>query len=561
MRRLAAILAADVVGYSALMAADEAGTLAALRQLRSEVFGPAVAGHRGRVVKSMGDGWLVEFASAVDAVSCAMQMQDRLAGHEAIRLRIGVHIGDVTHEDDDIFGDGVNVAARLEGLAEPGTVVISDAVRGALDGTLRPSFDDRGEHRLKNIDRPVRVWVRGGIGAAVQAGAGAGDGRGGFPRLAIRPVARSDDRAEVVELADALTGDLGVFLGALRWLVSSTEERPPPGGYVLNPVLRSRGDRLRLEVRLSDPAGEVCWSGRYDGELADSFDWQDATVEDIANHVPGLILEIEKRKTVGKPVEALTAAECYLRGLLSVASTSREAFTEQLTYLAAAIEKGAGPAGAYADGIFIYCAVASVGLRDLTARFTARFERWQAEAAPLAELDPLLDLSLATAAYQREGDGAQLRRSVRNALRLAPRVIEVLNFCGWSFVWLGEPEEALDCFRRCERLTRFSPWLAPMFGGAALAAVQAGRDDDAIAYARRGMEVTQDYAALWRALASAHANKGQHEEAKAALAEALRLLPDDSIAFGRRRSGYPDTPGTRRYFEGLRLAGMPEGDA
>ena len=157
-RCLKAILAADVAGYSAMMGADQEGALTALRQFRSKVFGPAVVGHRGKLVKAMGDGWLVEFATAVEAVTCAIQVQNELAGQERIRLRIGIHLGDIVHEDDDIFGDGVNIAARLEELAEPGTVVISDAVHGSLDGTLRPSFEDRGAQRLKNIDRRLRVW-------------------------------------------------------------------------------------------------------------------------------------------------------------------------------------------------------------------------------------------------------------------------------------------------------------------------------------------------------------------------------------------------------------------
>lgn len=159
-RRLAAILAADVVGYSRLMGADEAGTLAALRDLTAAVIGPACSGNRGKVVKSLGDGWLMRFPSAVDAVNCAMQMQDRLAGHDRFSLRIGILAGDVVHEEDDKFGDAVNIAARLEAECEPGEVIVSDAAFISLDGTLTPSFDDTGERALKNIARPVRVWTR-----------------------------------------------------------------------------------------------------------------------------------------------------------------------------------------------------------------------------------------------------------------------------------------------------------------------------------------------------------------------------------------------------------------
>ena len=156
-RKLLAVLAADVTAYSRLMESDAEGTLAALLRMRAEVFGPTVASRRGRIVKSMGDGWLVEFVSAADAAAAALLVQDELAARGGLRLRIGVHVGDVTHADEDLFGDGVNVAARLEALCEPGGVAISDAVWSSLDGTLRPSFDDGGERTLKNIARPLRI--------------------------------------------------------------------------------------------------------------------------------------------------------------------------------------------------------------------------------------------------------------------------------------------------------------------------------------------------------------------------------------------------------------------
>jgi len=155
---LAAILAADVVGYSSLTGEDESGTLAALRQWRSELFEPIVADHRGDIAKSMGDGWLVEFDSAGDAVTCAIQVQEMLSGHEILKLRIGLHIGDITHADDDIFGDGVNVAARLEALAEAGGLCVSDVVRQSVEGKLDLAFEDMGPQRVKNIEREVHAW-------------------------------------------------------------------------------------------------------------------------------------------------------------------------------------------------------------------------------------------------------------------------------------------------------------------------------------------------------------------------------------------------------------------
>ncbi len=157
-RRLAAIVAADVVGYSRLMGADEEGTLAALRALRKDLFEPAVVSHRGAVVKRMGDGWLVEFASVADAVSCALAVQEKLAGRDTVELRIGVHLGDITHEDEDIYGDGVNIAARLQEIAEPGAIIISDIAWRSIDGKLSAAFADLGEQDLKNIAKPVTAY-------------------------------------------------------------------------------------------------------------------------------------------------------------------------------------------------------------------------------------------------------------------------------------------------------------------------------------------------------------------------------------------------------------------
>jgi len=212
-RRLAAILAADVVDYSRLMGEDELRTLDALQTLRREIFGPAVAGHRGRVLKSMGDGWLVEFKSVADAVMCAVQIQDRVANHEIIRLRMGLHIGDISEDQEDVYGDGVNVASRLETFAEPGALALSDAVFGTIDGTLRPAFDDVGIHELKNINRPIQIWMRQPQPTrnTAQGPNTSSDGEiteSERPVLALYPIETSDERPDVRELANALTNDV-----------------------------------------------------------------------------------------------------------------------------------------------------------------------------------------------------------------------------------------------------------------------------------------------------------------------------------------------------------------
>ena len=286
IRRLAAVLAADIVGYSKLMSEDETATLAALRDFRANSIHPFTSQHRGEIIKSMGDGWLISFASAQDAVICAIKLQAALEGHEVIKLRIGVHTGDVTREDEDVFGDGVNVAARLEALAPAGGVALSDAAYAMLDGTLRPGFADQGEQALKNIDRPMRVWMRAPVGTSLTA-AGMAKPKG-FPRLIVKPIATTDTRDEVQDLAGELTADIALYLASVSWIETGV-------GYTLSQTLRARGDRLRLEVRLTSPEGAPIWSSKHDGDLADVFDWQDETGEAVASEVMGVIID---RKSV-----------------------------------------------------------------------------------------------------------------------------------------------------------------------------------------------------------------------------------------------------------------------
>lgn len=265
-RRLAAVLAADVVSYSKLMGADETGTLAALLRFRAELLEPEVSFNQGRIVKSMGDGWLIVFQSAAEAVACAFQLQDKLATDAILALRIGVHIGDVIFQKEDIFGDVVNLAARLQEFSEPRTVALSDAAFGSLDGALAPSFDDVGLQDFKNIARPIRVWLRPApdpTKESVQS-----DGR---PALILRPVETSDTRDEIGDLANAITGDLAKFFESVGWLRTQTrtELNTQEEAYTVQPTLRARGNRLRLDLSLSAPDGQAVWSAKYDGELND----------------------------------------------------------------------------------------------------------------------------------------------------------------------------------------------------------------------------------------------------------------------------------------------------
>ena len=556
-RNLSAVLAADVVEYSRLMGKDAEGTLSALRRLRAELFGPAVAGHRGKLVKSMGDGWLVTFDSAANAVECAMQLQDNLAEDQLIQLRIGVHLGDVVHEDEDVFGDGVNVAARLQEIAEPGAVVISDAVYGSLDGTLRPSFDDQGEPALKNISQVIRVWTRGG---EIAGGSAARTNIAGFPRLSIVPLETSDERAEVRELADALTNDLLTYLGTAHWMTATILSQPDHGAYVLKGVLRVRANQLRLETTLTAPDGTRLWSEKYGGDLLDAFDWQDTTSLDLATRSYGLILDHEALSLSSIPEAEMTAEQWCLQGLsrLSYDAAGLRRFFDCMDR---AINLSPDWGYAYSISIALVFGAVSTGMAQQIAPYVAKQHDWMAKAAALEPEASPVRVILAFAQLIQTGDRDMVRPQMTALLRHLPFDPDILIFGGWLFLYAGEPQAALDCLRKAARIAMHTPHATGIRNGFAFANVQLGNYEIAVEEAKAATKLNPDYSAPYRMRAAAFAQLGRMQEAADTLTALERLVPGDTISALRARSGYPDAPdapGIQRYLEGLRLAGMPE---
>ncbi|MFT7595502.1 MAG: adenylate cyclase [Paracoccaceae bacterium] len=556
MRQLCAILAADIVGYSRLMGQDEAGTLDALRRFRAELFEPTVAGQRGKIVKSMGDGWLVSFTSTADAAACALHIQDRLALDPLIKMRIGVHIGDVVFEREDMFGDGVNVAARLQEFCDPGCVALSDAAFGSLDGAMAPSFDDGGSQSFKNIQREIRVWLRAApLPDLLALGEGMVDGR---PVLTLQPVITADDRADVQELTHALTSDVMTCLSSVDWLNAETRQDPQMDCYVLGANLRTRGDRMRLEVTLAAPDGTSLWTEKYDGDLNDAFDWQDDTAQDIAIGAVDLVLDRERRRIEAIPLADMTAEDCVIISMMDFALLDQQSMARNLTYLAAAIEKRPDYTEGYAHAIANFIACTSMNMQSALAPHKEAFPKWVDAARTLSGPTATLIVSLGLADYRFDGDQQSLHRAIKDALRLAPFSAVVICNCGFGYVWMGAPEAALDCFRRGEKLIRFNPMAMPMLGGASIACVQAGYDDAAIEYCLRGLETSNGYNALHTSLVAAYGHKGDLEKAAYYLIQLMEIDPSYSIQSRRVNSRYADTPGNRRFEEGLRKAGMAE---
>ncbi|WP_295512970.1 adenylate/guanylate cyclase domain-containing protein [uncultured Sulfitobacter sp.] len=555
---LVAVLAADVVGYSKLMGDDAKSTLVALKRLRAEIFAPVVASRRGRVVKNMGDGWIVLFGAASDAAACALQIQQlqtvsQLQGGPEIRLRLGVHLGDVVEDEHDIYGDGVNIASRLEQLANPGSIAISDAVFGILDGTLRPSFDDAGERALKNIAKPIRIWTSGSLHAPAQSTLPARDGL----RIVVRPLETSDERIAFPELADALTGDLVTFLNATHWLSVSTGDVCTPA-YVLSGRIRTQGTRFRLEVKFIDPSGLEMWSDKIDGTLDDVFDWQDRACATVVGRVLATTFDAERRKLDKLSIDQMTASECELRGQLAIDRLDPDAFASALKYSNAAIEKDADQPTALALALVAYLSAVVMGYDEVSQPYAACVPGWCKAAAPLAADHPLLNLALGVTTYSQSSDPTALRIICEQALRQSSSDFVTLTLSGWAYIWIGDYSAALDCLHKARKLGGQSPWALSIQGGLALASLQAGDDVGAIGYAKQGLTVTASYSTLHRILAAAYAHQGQTVAAQHSVATALALNPRDSITAINARNIFFESVSTNRYLDGLRMAGMPE---
>jgi TolB-like protein/class 3 adenylate cyclase len=375
-RRLAAILAADVVGYSRLMEGDEEGTRAALNELRREIADPAIAEHHGRIVKTSGDGLLIEFASVVDAVRCAVAVQRQMAernlllsAERRIDFRIGINLGDVIIEDEDIFGDGVNIAARLETLAEPGGICVSRVVHDQVRDKLDVAFEDRGEQQVKNITRPVHVYR---IPIVENAPARAPPPLPDKPSIAVLPFVNISGDPEQEYFADGMVEEIITALSRIRWLFVIARNssftykgqaidvkqvgRELGVRYVLEGSVRKAGLRVRITAQLIDAQnGAHLWADRFDGSLEDVFELQDRVAASVAGVIEPALRAAETARSAHRPTNDLTAYDLYLRALAIFFPTTRERVLEALGLLeqALAIDQHYGPALSWAAASYL----------------------------------------------------------------------------------------------------------------------------------------------------------------------------------------------------------------
>jgi TolB-like protein/class 3 adenylate cyclase len=577
-RRLAAILAADVAGYSRLIGVDEEGTLNRLKSLRTEVIEPAIAAHRGRLVKTTGDGFLVEFASVVDALRCGVEVQQEIAGRGAdtpadrrIELRIGIHQGDIVVEDSDIFGDGVNVAARLEALAEPGGVCVSARVREDAAGRLDLAFADLGEQSLKNIARPIRVFRVGSPNVPtppVQAPIPLPD----KPSIAVLPFQNMSGDPEQEVFADGMVEDITTALSKLRWFFviarnSSFAYKGHPVDvkqvgrdlgvrYVLEGSVRKGGNRLRITAQLVEAeTGNHVWAERYDRDLGDIFAVQDEITERVVAAIEPELYAAEHFRSQRKPPESLDAWECVIRALSAIGLGTRKANTEaeRLCRRAITISPRYGQAHSLLSWALLRSTMWVGDLPKLAPEISAEAQT----ALALDDRDPWAHLAQGNL-FNRLHRSAEAERELRRGLELNPNFALAHALLGASLAARGSHQAGIDSAQHASRLSPNDRSVA-MFASMALMAayVGAGRYAECVTFARIMTETHPEHLAGHIYLAAALAMQGELTSAAQARDTLLRLRPEFSLTW--MTENLPPTGElAERLCQGLRLAGVPE---
>jgi TolB-like protein/class 3 adenylate cyclase/Tfp pilus assembly protein PilF len=596
VRRLAAILAADVAGYSRLMGRDEHGTLTRLKSHLTERLEPALARHGGRLVKLTGDGALVEFASAVEAVGAAIEFQQSMAeanrdqpADSAVVFRIGLHLGDLIVDGDDLYGDGVNVAARLEAAAPAGGIIVSRTVHEAVSGRLKATFSDLGGLTLKNIDRPVHAfdlkWEPAdwkvevaSVVKPVTAASPSADVSLALPdkpSIAVLPFQNIGGDPEQDYFADGLVEDIITALSSFNSLFviarnSSFTYKGRPVDvkqvgrelgvrYVLEGSVRKAAKQLRITAQLIDSStGMHLWAQRFDGSLEDIFDLQDRITLGVVGPIAPRLERAEIERAKRKPTESLDAYDYYLRGVADLQTITKQSNETALKQFYRAIEIDPNFASALAMAARCYT------LRK-TNRWMVDPAQERAEAIRLARRaievgkDDAVALcyagyALVHAAYELESGAAIIQR----AIVLNPHLAVAWQLSGTVQAFLGQPEIAVEHTKRAMRLSPLDPGLSLMHSSLALAYFIAGRYDDASIWSDTAMQEGTSFLPAFRMAVASKALAGRQEEARNALGRLLQIDPTARISNSAERALFRRLQDVTRFEDGLRKAGLPE---
>ena len=580
-RRLAAILAADVVGYSRLMEADETGTLARLKILRRDIIDPSIAAHSGRMVKLMGDGALVEFASAIDAVTCAVEIQKNVrernateAGDGGIWFRIGINVGDIIVEGDDIYGDGVNIASRLEGLAEPGGIFISRTAADQVRDKVPIRIEDRGDFTVKNITRPIQVFCVIVDGRTVLTAASPPQAEpAGQPKklsIAVLPFANMSGDAEQEYFADGISEDTITALSKLSQLfviarnssftfkgrnVNVQEVGRNLGvRYVLEGSVRKSGNKVRITAQLIDATtGGHLWAERFDRELTDIFAVQDDVTQQIVAALALNLTEGDQQRLATEQTDNLEAYDCFLRGREQLWRFTREQNNQGRELLQRAIELDPKFAPAYA-----FLAVAH-GLDYMNrwslspSKSVEQAEEAATRAVALDDRYPYAHWALGIVnLYLRRHDAAI--SEAKRSISLAPNLAEGHESLGNTLHYSGRSEEALPCFDRAMALNPYYPDIFLHFQAQAI--FQLRRYEEAIGILKRRLVRNPGTDVSRVLLAASYGHLGHFAEARAEWQEVFRVNPDYSLEHRRAILPYKNPSDFELVVDGLRKAGL-----
>jgi adenylate cyclase len=576
-RRLAAIMAADIVGYSRLMGQDEAGTLARLKTLRRDLIDPRVAEHKGRIVKTSGDGILIEFNSVVGAVACAITVQTEMAERNAsipqdqrIEFRLGINLGDVIIDEDDIHGDGVNVAARLEGLAEPGGICVSGVVNDQVQGRLEVELEDTGEQSLKNITRPVRVY-RARLGKAADAVPAMALPE--KPSIAVLPFQNMSGDADQEFFADGIAEDVITLLSKYHGLfvIARNSTFIYKGQavdikrvgwelrvrYVLEGSVRKAGNRVRVTVQLIEAAtGGHLWAERYDRDLHDIFAVQDEITACVSGAILPAVERSERERAARKPPDRLDAWETYHRGMWHLSKVNGEDNQIARTLFQRSLQLDPGLAAAMGGLALGHIHEAWLyGSNENRAAIVALANDCARRCLALDPTDPLGNVTSAVS-LQMLGRHQEAVIAAERAVSLNPNHALSVAALGTVRAFSGQPAEAIEPLETALRLSPFDPFDYLWRHWISRAYYWSRNYEAAVPTARSVWRSHPQVSSPVRTLIAALGQLGRFEEAQEAIAEAVERFGREPFqALLLQKPGEDRDEGYEHLLDGLRKAG------
>ena len=583
-RRLAAVLAADVAGYSRLMGANEEGTLARLKAVRNAFVDPTIAKHRGRIVKTTGDGMLVEFASAVDAVRSAVEVQRGMAEHNAstpqdvrLEFRIGIHVGDIIFDENDIFGDGVNIAARLESIAEPGGVCISDDTYRQVRDRVDAAFDDKGETALKNIARPLRVFALAGAGQPVTKVVEPASPLAfpDKPSIAVLPFQNMSGDPEQEYFADGMVEDIITALSRFKslFVIARNSSFTYKGKavdikkvgrelgvrYVLEGSVRKAGTRVRITAQLIEAEnGTHIWADKFDGNLEDIFDLQDSITGSTVGAIAPKLQQTEFERLRRKPTENLSAYDSYLRGLAKMYQFKKEALQEAIELFRNAAALDSQFASPFAAEAFAYGVRQTFGWGAVTPEESVKV---QTLARRAAELDKDDAVALTYAGYalvllcHELDDGAEF---LKRAITSNPNLAIAWTYLGYCNTHLGHHRDAIEHFKRAIRLSPLDPLDFATENGLSQTLFFADEYSEGLRWALSAIRANPNWAPARVSAMMNHALLGDIEAARADGKVAMRLDPTRRLSTVPQRYPLRRDEDREKLAKAYRLGGIPE---